>query len=75
MDQPEYEPQTPIVGFEIWRENDGSRRGRHTDSGREISAERWELLIWRAREALMFVAIANVNDLLKRVSPDTGESK
>ncbi|WP_433514680.1 hypothetical protein ACQP2T_03115 [Nonomuraea sp. CA-143628] len=75
MDQPEYETPTPIAGFEIWRENDRTWRGRHTDSGREISAERWELLVWRARETVMFVAIASVNDLLKRVTQDTGESK
>jgi len=75
MDQPEYETHTSMAGFEVWREDGGAWRGRHTDSGREISAEHWELLIWRARETVMFVAITNVNDLLKRVTPDAGESK
>ncbi|MFG1960365.1 hypothetical protein [Nonomuraea sp. NPDC049028] len=75
MDQPDYETPTPMVGFEVWRQDDGTWRARHKDSGREISAEHWELLIWRARETVMFVAITNMTDFLQRATPDTGESK
>ncbi|WP_327105136.1 hypothetical protein [Nonomuraea glycinis] len=62
MSEPEYE--SPVAGFEVWREDDGKWRGRHKESGRTINAEQWEMLVWRARETILFITITNVGEML-----------
>jgi hypothetical protein len=53
-----------IPGFEVWRGADGQWHGCHQESGRKIRAREWEMLVWRAREALVFLAITNIGDML-----------
>jgi hypothetical protein len=68
----EYESSIP--GFEVWRDADGQWHGRHQESGRKIRAGQWDMLVWRAREALVFLAITNIGDVLDQAVRRAGDS-
>ncbi|MER6827254.1 hypothetical protein ABT352_14825 [Streptosporangium sp. NPDC000563] len=67
MSEPEYIPDA-IPGFDIWRDNFEADmwRGRHRDSGRTISADNWELLVWRAYEVRILISITSIREVLDR---------
>jgi hypothetical protein len=46
-------------------------RGRHSASGRTVSAGTWELLVWRDYEVRILISITNVS---KALSGERSES-
>jgi hypothetical protein len=65
MSEPEYISDA-IPGFDVWRDPTaaGMWRGRHSASGRTVSAGTWELLVWRAYEVRILISIADVSKAL-----------
>ncbi|WP_326646400.1 hypothetical protein OG884_17420 [Streptosporangium sp. NBC_01755] len=65
MSQPEYIAGA-IPGFDVWRDDSEADvwRGRHRQSGRTISADNWELLVWRAYEVRILISITNITEAL-----------
>jgi len=69
MDKAERYITDAIPGFDVWRDDDADLwRGRHQESGRTISAQNWEELIWRAYEVRVFLTIANMRAVIDGLS-------